>query len=110
MSLEHIKDIAHEIYFQLGHGHPKETYMSAFTIALEDERILYERDKVIPITFRNRFIGSLYADMIVERQLILKLSDNLNDIDQCKMYKRISQLQSGIVIVFSPKGVFTETC
>jgi len=108
---DRIQDMVNEIQYTLGHGHSKAVYQSALIISLQDANIAFETDKIIPIHFRNRFVGTLTADIIIDhRMVIMMCGDRMELIDQCKMYKRFSQLPFGLVIVFTPQGPVLEPC
>ena len=86
-------------------------YQGALTIALQDANMAFETEKVIPINFRNRFVGTLTADIILDhRMVILMGSDRIELMDQCRMYKRLSQLPFGLIILFTPQGPILEPC
>jgi GxxExxY protein len=103
---DRIQDMVNEIQNTLGPGHSKEIYQSALSIALHDETIPHEMNKVIPITFRNRFTGTLVGDIIIDQRMVIVFGD----IDSCKMYKRVSQLPFGIAIEFTQYGPTMESC
>ena len=108
---DRIQDMVNEIQYSLGPGHSRIVYQTALTIALQDANMAFEADKVIPITFRNRFVGTLTADIIVDhRMVIMMCGDRMDAIDQCKMYKRLSQLPFGLVILFTTQGPLLEPC
>lgn len=106
-----IQDIINEIHYSLGYGHDRIVYLTSLIIALQDENILFETDKVIPISFRNRFVGTMTADIIVDQRMVIMLGVNRDElIDQCRMYRRFSQHPFGIVVVFTPQGPIFEPC
>jgi len=106
-----IQDIVNEIQFSLGPGHTKTVYQTALTIALQDENITYETDKSIPITFRNRFAGTLTADIIVDHRLVIMMCGYHDELlDQCTLYKRIGQIPFGMIILFTFQGPIVEPC
>jgi len=108
---DRIQDMVNEIQDSLGPGHSRSVYQTALTIALQDANLAFETDKVIPIHFRNRFVGTLTADIIIDhRMVIMMCGDQMELIDQCKMYKRFSQLPFGLVVVFTPQGPVLEPC
>ena len=108
---DRIQDMVNEIQNILGPGHSKSVYQTALTIALQDENMVFETDKVIPISFHNRFVGTLTADIILDHRMVIMMCGNrLELIDQCQMYKRLSQLPFGLVILFTPQGPILEPC
>ena len=108
---DRIQDMVNEIQYSLGPGHSRTVYQTALTIAFQDANLAFETDKTIPITFRNRFVGTLTADIILDhRMVILLCGDREEAMDQCKMYKRLSQIPFGLVILFTPQGPILEPC
>jgi len=106
-----IQDMVNEIQYSLGPGHARTVYLTALIIALQDENILFETDKVIPISFRNRFVGTLTADLIIDQRMVILLGSNRDELmDQCRMYRRLSQHPFGMVVVFTPQGPILEPC
>lgn len=108
---DRIQDMVNEIQNELGYGYSKEVYKNALMIALQDGNLTCEIDKVIPITFRNRFAGTLTSDILVDYRLVIIIGDNRNEMmDTCRMYKRMSQLPYGMIILFTPQGPIIEMC
>lgn len=108
---DRIQDMVNEIQYSLGPGHSKAVYQTALTIALQDANLSFETDKIIPISFRNRFVGTLTADIILDhRMVIMMCGDRLELMDHCKMYKRLSQIPFGLIILFTPQGPILEPC
>ena len=108
---DRIQDMVNEIQYSLGPGHSKSVYQTALTIALQDANLAFETDIVIPINFRNRFVGTLTADIILDhRMVIMMCSDRMELMDQCKMYKRFSQLPFGMILLFTHQGPILEPC
>ena len=108
---DRVQDMVNEIQYTLGPGHTKYVYQSALIIALQDANLAFETDKVIPINFRNRFVGTLTADIILDHRMVIMLgSERLELVDQCKMYQRLSQVPYGMVVAFTPQGPIVEPC
>lgn len=108
---DRIQDMVNEIQNELGYGYSNEVYKNALSIALQDGNLSYEIDKVIPITFHNRFVASLTCDILVDYRLVIVMCGNKNEMmDRCRMYKRISQLPYGMIILFTPQGPIIEMC
>jgi GxxExxY protein len=108
---DRIQDMVNEIQYNLGPGHSRSVYQSALTIALQDANLAFEIDRTIPIHFRNRFVGTLTADFILDhRMVILMGNDRIELMDQCRMYKRLSQLPFGLILLFTPQGPILEPC
>ena len=108
---DRIQDMVNEIQDSLGPGHSRSVYQTALTIALQDANLAFETDKVIPINFRNRFVGTLTADIILDHRMVIMMGSNRMElIDQCRMYKRLSQLPFGLILLFTHEGPILEPC
>jgi GxxExxY protein len=106
-----MQDIVNEIQNNLGAGHTKEVYQNALYIALQDTNIAYETNKVLPITFRDHFVGTLTADLIVDHTLVIMMCGDRDEmINQCILYKRASQIPFGMILLFTPQGPILESC
>jgi GxxExxY protein len=108
---DRIKNMAYDIFNVLGYGHSEAVYQASFLVALQDENLHFETERVIPITFRNRQVGFVRADIIVNQELIIELKSvpnpesALNDtIEQCRMYMRYTNIQHGMVILFPKRS------
>jgi GxxExxY protein len=107
MTHDRIKDMANDIFNVLGHGHSEAVYQAAFLIALQDANLPFETERVIPVTFRNRQVGTIRADIIVNHELVIELKSVPNPesaladtIEQCRMYMRYTNIDHGLVILF----------
>ena len=105
--LDRITDMANDIFNVLGHGHSEAVYQAAFLVALQDESLPFETERVIPVTFRNRQVGTIRADIIVDYELVIELKSVPNPesaladtIEQCRMYMRYTDINHGVVILF----------
>jgi GxxExxY protein len=106
---DRIQDMVNEIQYQLGNT-TKEICQEALVIQLQDMGIFYEKDKIMPIMFHNRFVGDLKADFVVDHRIVIMMCGEHDTLlDQCRMYKRISQLPFGMIL-FSKRGPLIELC
>ena len=106
---DRIQDMVNEIQYNLGTV-PKDVCQEALAVQLQDAAIFYEKDKLLPIMFHNRFVGSLKADFIIDHRLVIMMCGEKDILlDQCRMYKRISGLPFGMVL-FSKHGPLIELC
>ena len=106
-----IRDLANEVLDTLGAGHLESIYHGALKICLHDLNVNFETERVIPINFRKRQVGTVRADLIVEHRLVIELKSasgtdsTVSDAqDQCRIYMRETKTPAGIVVVF-PKRV-----
>ena len=102
-----IKDMANDIFNVLGYGHSEAVYQAAFLITLQDANLPFETERVIPVAFRNRQVGTIRVDIIVNDELVIELKSVPNPesaladtIEQCRMYMRYTNIEHGLVILF----------
>ena len=64
---------AFEVSNELGSGFLESVYEAALKMALTDSGIAVETQKPIAVAFRGRTVGTFYADLFVEEQVIVEL-------------------------------------
>lgn len=106
-----IRNLATEVLCALGEGHTESVYHNAMKIGIQDANCKYETERDIIIKFRDRYVGTVRADLIIENRLVIELkscagSDTAvsDAIDQCRIYMKETSIPAGIVVVF-PKRV-----
>jgi GxxExxY protein len=108
---DQMKDMANDIFNVLGYGHSESMYHSAFRIALQDANVEFETERIIPVMFRNRQIGSIRADIIVDHRLVIELKSVMNPesilndtMEQCRMYMKYTNIEHGLVVLFPKRS------
>lgn len=69
-----IKQCSQEILLELGPGWKEEIYQKAMEVGLRDKGIMYENQRILPITYSGHVIGESIPDLVVW------LKDNGNKI------------------------------
>jgi GxxExxY protein len=96
--------IASEIYDTLGPGYTESMYHRAFEVALRDQGIPYETERIVPVMFKGKTIGNIRADLIVNGDTVIELKSlrrlNEESVTQCKRYMTILGLKKGYVMNF----------
>jgi GxxExxY protein len=64
---------AMEVHKILGPGFLESVYESALAYELDLRGIPYERQKRLPVSYKDKFIGEYVADMVVDNKIILEL-------------------------------------
>jgi len=103
-------EIARDIYRELGNEQQEVTYKNAFEVAFRLDGIKYEREKYLPIYYRNQIIGYGNADYIVRGDIVLALeikaiaswneSPPPDYVSQTKNYMKSENTEQGILINF----------
>jgi GxxExxY protein len=60
-----IKKSAQEVYSELGTGWIESIYQSAMEVALRHKGLMYETQRILPITFMGHVIGESIPDLVV---------------------------------------------
>lgn len=98
------------VYNDLGYGFLEIVYHKAMLIALAEAGLHAETQVNLPVYFHGHLVGDFYADIFVERAVIveLKAADALvttND-SQLLNYLKASLAEVGLLLNFGPKPKF----
>lgn len=63
--IDTIKSCSQSVIEELGTGWKEEIYQKAMEVALRDNGITYETQRVLPITFLNHVIGESIPDLVI---------------------------------------------
>ena len=70
---DRIIGVFYDVYNELGHGFLESTYRSAMAVAFDASGVQFECEVPVPVWFRGKKIGQYFADVVVERTVILEL-------------------------------------
>ena len=98
------------IYNELGHGFLESVYEQAFSIALAENGMFFERQIAVPVWFHGQKIGDFRADLLVDRKIIVELKTG-RDIEpawekQLLNYLRATDVEVGLLFNFGPTAQF----
>jgi GxxExxY protein len=62
-----------EVHRSLGPGFLAAIYEEAFCVELEHCGLAFERQKAVPVFYRERLVGEHRLDLLVERQVVVEL-------------------------------------
>ena len=104
-----IMEAAFEVHNELGPGFLENIYEAALQLELEEKGYEVERQKPIPVLYKQKQIGEHRLDIVVEKKIILELKavTELNDLfhQQLLSYLKASNKKLGILINFGNKRV-----
>lgn len=60
-----LKGCAKQVFEELGTGWPEVVYQSAMEVALRHRTILYETQRILPITFADHVVGEAIPDLVI---------------------------------------------
>lgn len=100
-----VVDSALEVHRRLGPGLLEAIYGDAFAIELEHRRIEFEREKQVPIYYRDRLLRVHRVDLVVMNEVLVELKavDRLALVHQAQVlsYLRATQLRIGLLVNFN---------
>jgi GxxExxY protein len=104
----HCEQLADEVLLKLGAGHTESVYHNALKAAMQIARLQYESERDLPISYEGFYVGTVRADLIVEKRLVIELKAAtsggdalLSDAEaQCRRYMSETRIPNGLVIVF----------
>ncbi len=97
-----------EVHKTLGPGFTKEVYGSALAVELEEAGIDYLRDSKVAVTYRDRQVGELTLDLIVNTRFAVTIMDEPREIDgldrtTLRAQLRAADLELGLIINFGER-------
>ncbi len=104
-----LKDIAQEVYENLGSGHSESVYHNAIKHELILRGIKFESEVVRGIYYKDFYVGQIRSDLIIEKKLIveLKTQDKIafkegdSEVRQINKYLKCFGISDGLLINFS---------
>jgi GxxExxY protein len=107
--MEHtLRSISHDIWESLGPGYSESVYHSAFEVALRNQGIYYETERIIPVFYSGQNVGNVRADLIIDRKVVVELKSVARLTDayriQTKNYMTLLDLKTGYLINFPDKN------
>jgi GxxExxY protein len=100
---------AYEVHNILGHGFLENVYEKALLKELNARGLKAESQKGITVTYKNEEVGSYYADILVNGEVILELKavDNLSKTHEAQLlnYLKASGRRVGLLINFGKQRV-----
>jgi GxxExxY protein len=104
--LEMMRGFATEVAESLGAGHLESIYHAAMAVELRQAGIMYESEQVMPVTYKGAYVGTVRADIIVNKECVLefKISGKIEDAkQQARQYMKLQGISYGFVVMF-PKS------
>ena len=94
-----------DVHRALGPGLLESIYSRAVCIELGAQRIDFEREKLIPVSYRDQLLCSQRVDIVVEKQLVLEIKsvERLHPVHHAQVltYLRVSKLPVGLLMNFN---------
>ena len=104
---EKIIGCAIEVHRTLGPGLLEQTYESALCVELQLVGLKFQRQQVVPVTYKNQPVGDYRLDLVVENSVVLELTsvDRFDPIFEAQLltYLKITGLKRGLLLNFNSR-------
>ena len=104
---EKIIGCALEVHRTLGPGLLESTYESALCVEFQLAGLIFERQLIIPVTYKNQPIGEYRLDLLVEKQVVIEIKsvDRFDPIFEAQLltYLKITGLKLGLLLNFNSR-------
>ena len=104
---EKIIGCAIEVHRALGPRLLESVYESALCIELEDNGISFERQKILPVSYKQKSIGEFRTDLIAEKTVLLELKsvERFDPVFEAQIlsYMRLGSYRLGLRINFNSR-------
>lgn len=102
----------YEVYNRLGFGYPEKTYQEAIGKELEIRNLIFKRENISKITYKDSKIGYFFHDFLIGGKVVLEVKVGTEimsaNIGQVLSYLKNSRLKVGLVAVFTKRGVLIK--
>ena len=104
-----IVGILFEVFDELSFGYKESYYEQAIAEGLKLRRIKYKRQVPYQLMFKNKFIGKIYLDFLVDDKIVLEIKRGYyyskKNMEQVLNYLKMTNKKLAILANFTPKGV-----
>lgn len=108
-----IREIARDVYADLGAGHEEKVYQRAMEVDLRLRGIQYDSERPMELRYKDHFVGQGYADLIVRagpQSIVLELKTLPGAVceaekQQLRKYMRTLGITNGLLINFLKSGL-----
>ena len=105
-----IINVFYDVYNELGYGFLEKVYQNSMYIELKSRGFQVESQKRISVFYKGKEVGEYYADLVVNRQVIIELKAAASIIKEfeCQLinYLRGTDLEVGLLFNFGRKAEF----
>jgi len=97
----------YKVYNTLGFGFLEKVYENALLFELTKAGLFVERQKPIKVNYEDKLVGEFFADLIVEKKIILELKAAETLIEEHELqlinYLKATDIELGLLLNFGKK-------
>jgi GxxExxY protein len=100
----------YEVYNELGYGFLEKVYQNSMYLELKNRGFEVEAQKQIEVYYKNKMVGTYYADLLIDKLVILELKASevlvhANEV-QLQNYLKATEIEVGLLLNFGKKAEF----
>ncbi len=103
------KEIAIDIFNDLGSGFEECVYQKAFVVALRLSNIWVEAERGVQVFYKDFYVGDSKVDLIVDNKLVIevKATASLGPKEEAQLnkYMRLININKGLLINFTQPSI-----
>ncbi|HZR26622.1 MAG TPA: GxxExxY protein [Vicinamibacterales bacterium] len=96
-----------DVHKALGPGLLESAYETCLCLELIERGVSFERQKPVPLVYKNRIVDCAYRDLLVEREVVVEIKavEKFTPVHLAQMltYLRVLKLPLGLIINFNVK-------
>ncbi len=104
---EKVIGCAIEVHRTLGPGLLEQTYESALCVELQLAGLKFQRQQVVPVTYKNHPVGDYRLDLVIENAVIVEIKsvDRFDSVFEAQLltYLKITGLKRGLLLNFNSR-------
>lgn len=108
MLVDQVISACTEVFEILGRGYTEVVYQEALEIELGLRGISYEKQKIVPIIYKKKQVGTVRVDLIVEdlsNKMVVELKSisskpGIVEENQLKRYMDLTGINTGVIVNF----------
>jgi GxxExxY protein len=102
-----IRGILFTVQNELGRFRNEKQYGDAFEEKIKEEKLNFEREKILPVSFKGEKQGRNRVDFLIEDKIIIELKSvtclSREDYHQCQRYLASTDLDLCLLVNFRPR-------
>ncbi|HBR19322.1 MAG: hypothetical protein A2Y13_09810 [Planctomycetes bacterium GWC2_45_44] len=100
---------AMEVHNQLGPGFLESVYDEALAVELAQRKIKFERQKELPVYYKQHYVKKFVCDFVVDNKIIVEVKaiSTLSEIDRVQLtsYLKASGTEIGLLLNFGGRSL-----
>ena len=107
-----ILGILFHVYNIIGPGHPEKVYQRAISQSLQEAKMLFQEQVLVPLIFENKSVGRYFLDFLIDDKVVLEIKSgerfSPKNIAQVNSYLKATKFQLAVLANFTRDGVVSK--